>query len=107
MISLASTSKRACTSAGYASGAPSVTNWPGSSHDGIDAGDRRDHVGDHAALAHCGHSLQVGERRIPVVHPVRPGAAVADHVHTQLAARRLDGDVDLPGRYPDALGDQL
>ena len=36
-----------------------------------------------------------------------PGAAVADDVRAELAARRLDRGVDLPGRHPEALGDQL
>ncbi len=51
--------------------------------------------------------LQVRERRVAVVHAIGPGAAVADHVHSQLAARRLHGDVHLAGGNPDALGDQL
>ena len=68
---------------------------------------RGDHVGDHAALAHRGDRLQIRERRIPVVHPIGAGAAVADHVHAELAARRFDGDVDLARRNPDAFGDQF
>src|SRR6185312_15850756 len=41
------------------------------------------------------------------MHPVGPGAAVADHVHAELPARRLDRHVHLAGRNPDALGDQF
>ena len=44
-------------------------------------------VGDHAALTHRRHRLQVRERRIAVVHPVGPGAAVGHHVHAELAPR--------------------
>src|SRR5262249_50383588 len=38
---------------------------------------------------------------------IRAGAAVADHVHAELAAGGFDGDVDLPGGHPDAFGDDF
>src|SRR3954454_23057592 len=78
-----------------------------STHDGVDGGDRGDDVGDHAALAHGRGRLQVDEAGVAHVDAPRPGAAVADHVVAELAARGLDRQVDLAGRHPEALGDQL
>src|SRR3954454_5118699 len=78
-----------------------------SPHDGVDRGDRGDDVGDHAALAHRGRGLQVDETGVAHVDAPGPGAAVADHVVAELAAGRLDRHVDLPGRHPETLGDQL
>ena len=76
-------------------------------HHRVDRRHRRDRVGDHAALAHRRHRLKIGERRVAVVHAVGSRATVGHHVHAELAARRLDRDVHLPGRHPDALGDQF
>src|ERR1044072_992736 len=45
--------------------------------------------------------------RCGLVGPQRPGAAVGHQVRAELAARRLDRGVDLPGRHLEALGDQL
>src|SRR5450631_4090861 len=49
------------------------------SEDGIDTGDRRDHVGEQRAFAERGHRLHVVERRVPDVDPAtapaRPGRA--------------------------------
>ncbi len=78
-----------------------------SSHHGVDGGDGHDDVGDHAALAHHGRRLEVGEGRVAEVGAERAGAAVGDDVGTELAARRLDRDVGLAGGDPEALGDQL
>ena len=44
-----------------------------SAHHRVDRRHRRDRVGDHAALAHRRHRLQIGERRVAVVHAVRAG----------------------------------
>ncbi|SKV81114.1 Uncharacterised protein [Mycobacteroides abscessus subsp. massiliense] len=41
------------------------------------------------------------------MHTVGPGSTITDHMDPELAARRLDGDVHLPGRHADPLGHQL
>ena len=41
------------------------------------------------------------------MHPVRSGAAVGNHVHTEFAARRFHRDIDLARRHPYSLGDDL
>src|ERR1022692_1413832 len=76
-------------------------------HHGIERGHRRDHVGDLAADRHRRRRLQIYERRLAQMDPVRPGAAVRDDMGTELAARTLDCGVDLTGRHPEALGHQL
>jgi len=64
--------------------------------DGIDAGDRRDHVGEHPTLAECGQRLQVVERRVPHVDPVGTRPAVADDVAAQLALGDSTGTYACP-----------
>ena len=55
----------------------------------------------------CGRHLDVDERRGPHVHAVRLGRAVAGDVAAELAARALDGDVDLALGHLEALGEDL
>src|ERR1700759_327726 len=59
-------------------------------NDRIDTGDGLDAVRDHPPFAERGQRLQVVERRVTQVCPVRPGAAVGDDVAAQLALGRLD-----------------
>ena len=69
--------------------------------------DDRHGVGDEATAHHVRQRLDVDERRRPHVHPVRSGRTVAGDVATELAARALDGDVDLAGGHLEPLGEQL
>ena len=54
-----------------------------------------------------GQALEVDEARPADVHPVGLGGAVGDEVAAELAAGRLDGDVDLALGHPEALGEHL
>src|SRR5699024_6490709 len=77
------------------------------SHDRVDTGERDHHIGDHAAFGHHRSSLQVHKGRIAEVRAVRSRAAIGDDMTCDLAARRLDGHIRLPGGHPESLGDDL
>ena len=70
-------------------------------------GDDRHRVGDEAAAHHVRQALDVDERRGPHVDAVRARPAVAGDVAAELAARALDGDVDLALGHLEALGEDL
>src|SRR3954447_5199006 len=76
-------------------------------HHRVDGRHCRDDVGDLAALTQCCGGLQIGERRVPEVHPIGSRATVADDMHAELAARRLDGNVGLARWHGEALRDEL
>ena len=76
-------------------------------HHGVERADDRDHVGDQRV----GHArrgrLQRDERRRAELDAPRPRAAVGADVAAELAARRLDREVDLALGHAEALGDDL
>ena len=57
------------------------------SHHQVDTGDRGDHVGDHAALAHRGHRLQIRERRITEMHASKGRVPPSDTIWTPSSPR--------------------
>src|SRR5712691_5352677 len=76
-------------------------------HDGVERADDRDHVRDERVAHARRRRLQRDEGRRAELDPPRLRAAVRDHVAAELAARRLDRDVDLALGHAVALGDDL
>ncbi|KPC73206.1 hypothetical protein ADL26_13725, partial [Thermoactinomyces vulgaris] len=75
--------------------------------DRVERGPARDDVREQAAFGERGDRLQVDEGGLSHVDAERPRAAVGDGVDAEFAAWGLDGGVHLPGRDPEALGDEL
>src|ERR671927_1622655 len=76
-------------------------------HDGVERADDRDQVGDER-VAHAGRGrLQRDERRRAELDAPRLRPAVGDDVAAELAARRLDRDVDLAFRHAVPFGHDL
>src|SRR5215204_2950820 len=75
--------------------------------DWVHAGDDGNRVGDEAIAHHVRKRLEVDERRSADVHAIGLGTSVADDVAADLAARALDGDVDLALGHLEAFREQL
>src|SRR5258706_14466389 len=75
-------------------------------HDVERAEDRR-HVRQQVAAAEKIHGLEMGEARGADFAPIGLVGAVGDEIDAELALRRLDGGINLAGRYVVALGIEL
>ena len=76
-------------------------------HHWVNTRDCRDDVTEQSALGHRCNRLQVREAWVAHVLAVRPSAAVADQVHSELTLSGLNGCVDLALRNLEAFGHQL
>src|SRR5262245_4696713 len=75
--------------------------------DHVDLPERGDDVGHHGTLQHVAERRHGVEARRADAHAVRPPAAVAHEVESELAVAPLGGDVDLARRDLRPLDDDL
>src|SRR5690606_18010992 len=73
----------------------------------VDRAENGSRIGQHVALRHEIHRLEMAERRRANLAAIWLVAAVADQIDTELALRALRGDVDFTGRHVEAFGVEL